>query len=54
MILRKNDSGLSRTLGIIGIKEKEHLYILKKTLKKGLNILEIGANLGYYVLIEKK
>jgi FkbM family methyltransferase len=52
MYVDLNDSGISRTLMTFGTREKEHIYILKKYLRPGDVVLDIGANIGYYVLIE--
>ena len=51
MRLSLKDDGISRVLAVVGTREKEHLYILEKVLKKGMNVLDIGANIGYYSLI---
>lgn len=47
-----NDPGISRTLMLFGTREKEHIYILKRELSPGNVVLDIGANIGYYVLME--
>jgi FkbM family methyltransferase len=52
MILNTNDTGLSRTLLFFGTREKDHMYILKKELKDKDVVLDLGANIGYYVLME--
>jgi FkbM family methyltransferase len=54
MYVDLNDPGISRTLMTFGTREKEHIYILKKYLRPGDVVLDIGANIGYYVLIEAK
>jgi len=53
MLLNLNDRGLSRTLLLFGKRELDHKLILEKVLKKNMNILDIGANIGYYVLIQR-
>ena len=52
MILSLTDPGISRTLFLLGDREREHYFILKKALKPGMNVLDLGANIGYYVLLE--
>jgi FkbM family methyltransferase len=52
MYLNLNDFGLSKQLVLKGIREPECTRIMKKELKKGMVIAEIGANIGYYALIE--
>tara|TARA_Y100000590_G_scaffold61974_2_gene66242 strand:- start:6541 stop:7497 length:957 start_codon:yes stop_codon:yes gene_type:complete len=53
MLLNIKDRGLSRTLMLFGEREMDHKIILEKTLKKNMQVLDIGANIGYYVLIER-
>ncbi len=53
MFLNLKDRGLSRTLMLFGEREIDHKIILEKTLKKNMQVLDIGANIGYYVLIER-
>ena len=52
MFLDVQDKGLSRTLLLFGKRELDHRYILQLVLKPGMTLLDIGANIGYYVLIE--
>ena len=52
MFLDVQDKGISRTLLLFGKRELEHRYILQLVLKPGMTVLDIGANIGYYVLIE--
>ena len=52
MWLDVQDKGISRTLLLFGKRELEHRYILQLVLKPGMTVLDIGANIGYYVLIE--
>ena len=53
MFLNLNDKGLSRTLILFGKRELDHKIILEKVLKKNMKILDIGSNIGYYLLIER-
>lgn len=52
MVLDTINNGISKSLMINRIREKDHTQIIMEALKPGMNILEIGANIGYYVLIE--
>jgi FkbM family methyltransferase len=52
MWLDVQDKGISRTLLLFGKRELEHRYILQLVLKPGMTVLDIGANIGYYVLME--
>lgn len=51
MYLDSVDKGLSRTLLLFGKREEEHKIILENVLRPGMNVLDIGANIGYYVLM---
>ena len=53
MFLNLKDKGLSRTLLLFGNRELDHKIILKNVLKKNMQVLDIGANIGYYTLIER-
>jgi len=52
MYLNLNDFGLSKHRFISGIREPECTRIMKQELEKGMTIAEIGANIGYYALME--
>ncbi len=52
MYLNLNDYGLSKHLFLNGVREPECTKIMKKWLKKGMTIVELGANIGYYALME--
>ena len=54
MFLDPGDKGISRTLLLFGERELDHKIILEKVLKKNMKIFDIGANIGYYVLMETK
>ena len=54
MYLDNFDMGISRTLILYGERELEHKLMLEKVLKPGMTVLDIGANIGYYALIELK
>lgn len=48
------DPGISRALFFIGDREREHKYLLERTLQGKETVLDLGANIGYYVLLEEK
>ena len=52
MILDLHDKGISRALWLFGDRELEHKYLLEKVIKPGMTILDIGSNIGYYLLME--
>ena len=47
-----HDRGLSRTLFLFGKREIDHYLILHSIVKPGMNVLDIGANIGYYTIME--
>ena len=52
MYLDASDSGLCRGLILFGTREVDHKILLEKILKPGMTVLDIGANIGYYALME--
>ncbi len=54
MALDLNDPGISRSLLLVGDREKEHRYMLERVVKPGDTVLDIGANVGYYALLERR
>jgi FkbM family methyltransferase len=50
--LDTSDKGLSRTLFLFGRREIDHYKMLQEILTPGMNILDIGANIGYYAVME--
>ena len=50
--LNTSDEGISRTLFLFGQREMDHYKMLHEILKPGLKILDIGANIGYYAIME--
>ncbi len=52
MYLDTADTGISRSLILFGTREVDHKIILEDFLKPGMTIYDIGANIGYYVLME--
>ncbi len=54
MILDLNDLGISRELALYGVHEKNSTEEVKNVIKPGMKILEVGANIGYYALLETR
>jgi FkbM family methyltransferase len=54
MILDLNDIGISRELACYGVHEKNSTAEVKKIITPGMQILEVGANIGYYALLETR
>lgn len=49
-----NDPGISTELSIFKSHEPINTQIISRILKKGMICLDIGGNIGYYVLLERK
>lgn len=54
MYLDLEDRGLARELLVHGIHEPLTTEIMKRELKPGQVIIDVGANIGYYALLEAK
>ena len=52
MHLDLQHAGISKSLWLTGEREVLDVEVVKKELLPGMNVLEIGANLGYYLLLE--
>jgi len=52
MYLNPKDYGISKELAIYRTHEPLATKILRKFIKNGMTIIDIGANIGYYVLLE--
>lgn len=48
------DPGISKTLAMFGKRELEHRAILTSVLKPGMVCADIGANIGYYAIMEAR
>lgn len=48
--LRRND--ISKALFVYGTREEDQMHVIKKYLQHGSKVLDIGANIGYYVILE--
>ncbi len=49
-----DDRGISRTLMLFGERELEHKAMLERILQPGMRIFDIGANIGYYAIMESQ
>ena len=54
MKLDLNDEGISKDLAVDGIREPGSTKIMKDFIKQGDVAVDIGANLGYYALMESR
>jgi len=52
MWLDVTDPGISRTLILFGKRELDHKIMLEQALQPGMTVLDIGANIGYYAIME--
>ena len=52
LYLDTSDKGLSRTLFLFGRREIDYYKMLQEILTPGMQILDIGANIGYYAIME--
>jgi FkbM family methyltransferase len=48
------DSGISRELALHRVHEPLATRLLLETLKPGMNVIDIGSNIGYYALLEAR
>ena len=54
LLLDMSDRGISRTLVLFGERELEHKIMLERILKPGMRVFDVGANIGYYAIMESK
>lgn len=54
MLFDLSDPGISRSLILVGDREREHRFILQQAIQPGHQVLDLGANIGYYVLMAHK
>jgi len=54
MMIDKNSRGIHRDLYLKSIREPVSTKIMESLLKKGDVVLDAGANIGYYVVLESK
>jgi hypothetical protein len=50
--LNLEDGGISRALAIDGIREKQSVDTLFRLMDPNMNILDLGSNIGFYLLLE--
>ncbi len=50
MVLDLEHSGIGSVLAIRGVRERAHLELLRESLEPGMTVVDLGANIGYYVL----
>lgn len=48
------DLGVARDLSIRGIREREETRLIQRLLEPGMTVIDIGANMGYYALMEAR
>lgn len=54
MMLDLQTPGLSRTLFVYGTREIMDTYVVRKEVHGAMNVLEVGANIGYYAMMEAR
>lgn len=54
MLLNLTDTGISRELSLYGVHEKNSTAHIKSIVKPGMKILECGANIGYYAMLQAR
>ena len=54
MILDLSDKGICKDLFLYRSREPESTKIFMKELSEGMKVVDIGANIGYYALIESR
>ena len=54
MWLDLQDTGISRGLLLFGNRELEHREMLRRIVRPGMTIFDVGANIGYYAIMESK
>ncbi len=52
MILDLSDKGINKELFLYGVREPECGKLFRRELRPGMTVVDIGANIGYYVLME--
>jgi FkbM family methyltransferase len=54
MMIDLQNDGISKTLWVFRTRENLDVELVKKELEPGMNVLEVGANIGYYLFLELK
>jgi FkbM family methyltransferase len=44
-------NGISPTIGVVGLYEPEETELLRKIIRKGAVVVDVGANIGWYTLL---
>jgi FkbM family methyltransferase len=52
MLIDLEDRGISRSLLLFGTREVDHKILLEEIAHPGMRVFDIGANIGYYALME--
>ena len=52
MMIDLDDRGISRSLLLFGTREVDHKIMLERIARPGMTVFDIGANIGYYALME--
>jgi FkbM family methyltransferase len=52
MLLPLKDDGLGRVLYVLGERELDHKWLIDKEVREDDRILDLGANIGYYAIME--
>jgi len=52
MYLNPADRGISQTLMLYGSREQQLKILLEREIEPGYTVIDLGANIGYYVLME--
>ncbi len=52
MLIDLEDRGISRSLLLFGTREVDHKILLEQIARPGMTVFDIGANIGYYALME--
>ena len=52
MYINLKQRGISGTLYFHGTRERDQVHVVRSVLKPGMRVMDIGANIGYYTLME--
>lgn len=52
MVLDLSTPGISKTLFLYGKRELLETWVVEKEVKNDMHVLDVGANIGYYALLE--
>ena len=54
MKLHLDQKGLSRELMVYGVHERLETQLVQEMVRPGMNVLDVGGNIGYYALLEAR